>query len=166
MAIFIFSFCKPSMSLYLTEDAQIQDIIRMFNTNINGREKVIKALTVVKGVGMRMSEMLCKRAKIDTTLRAGEVPAEQMEMIAKILEAPMQHNIPEWFLNHQRDLADGNSYHLIGNQLEADFRLYLERAKRVRHIRGLRLLRGLKVHGQRTKSNGRRGKTMGVSKKK
>lgn len=154
------------MSLYLTDASQMQDIIRMFNTNIDGRAKVVKALTDIKGIGPRMAAMLCRRAGIDMALRAGAVEPAKLEMISKILESPLEHDIPGWFLNHQKDRVDGKSTHLIGNQLEADFRMYLEKAKRIKHVRGQRLLKGLKVNGQRTKSNGRRGKTVGVSKKK
>jgi small subunit ribosomal protein S13 len=38
--------------------------------------------------------------------------------------------------------------------------------KKIRAYRGLRHERGLKVRGQRTKSTGRRGSTVGVSRKK
>lgn len=154
------------MSLHFTETSQMQDIIRMFNTNINGRAKVIRALTGIKGIGLRISTLLCKKAGIDMSLRAGEVPQEQLDQIAVILADPQSYGIPEWLLNRQRDTFTGKSTQLIANQVEADYRLYLERAKRIKHNRGLRLLRGLKVNGQRLKSNGRKGKTMGVSKKK
>ncbi|KAI5171302.1 small subunit ribosomal protein S18e [Nematocida sp. LUAm3] len=154
------------MALRFTESAQMQDIIRMFNTNIDGRSGVVRALTGIKGIGMRISTLICKRAGIDTTLRAGQVEQEKLDMIGKILEKPMEYDIPAWFLNRQRDVITGETKQLIANQVEADYRLYLERAKRVKHTRGLRLLKGLKVNGQRTKSNGRKGKTVGVSKKK
>lgn len=154
------------MSLHFTESSQMQDIIRMFNTNINGRAKVARALTGIKGIGLRISSLLCKKAGIDMSLRAGEVPQEQLDKIGVILADPQSYGIPEWLLNRQRDTFTGKSVQLIANQVEADYRMYLERAKRIKHNRGLRLLRGLKVNGQRLKSNGRKGKTVGVSKKK
>lgn len=42
----------------------------------------------------------------------------------------------------------------------------MERLKKVRNHRGLRHFWGLKVKGQHTKSTGRTGKTLGVTKKK
>ena len=42
----------------------------------------------------------------------------------------------------------------------------LERLKKIRNHRGLRHYWGLRVRGQHTKTTGRRGKTVGVSKKK
>ncbi|EHY66532.1 small subunit ribosomal protein S18e [Nematocida ausubeli] len=154
------------MTLRFTESAQMQDIIRMYNTNINGRSTIIRSLTGIRGIGLRVSTLLCKKAGIDTTLRAGQVEQEKLDTISKILENPQSFGVPEWMLNRQKDPLTGEYKQLIANQVEADYRLYLERAKRVKHIRGLRLLKGLKVNGQRTKSNGRRGKTVGVSKKK
>ncbi|KAH9386140.1 small subunit ribosomal protein S18e [Nematocida major] len=154
------------MTLRFTESAQMQDIIRMYNTNINGRSTIVRSLTGIRGIGLRISNLICKKAEIDTSLRAGQVEQEKLSLISKILEAPQEFGIPVWMLNRQRDPQTGENKQLIANQVEADYRLYLERAKRLKHIRGLRLLKGLKVNGQRTKSNGRRGKTVGVSKKK
>ncbi|EIJ89646.1 small subunit ribosomal protein S18e [Nematocida parisii] len=154
------------MTLRFTESAQMQDIIRMYNTNINGRSTIIRSLTGIRGIGLRVSTLLCKKANIDTSLRAGQVEQEKLDVISKILESPQSYGVPDWMLNRQKDPLTGEYKQLIANQVEADYRLYLERAKRVKHIRGLRLLKGLKVNGQRTKSNGRRGKTVGVSKKK
>jgi small subunit ribosomal protein S18e len=54
----------------------------------------------------------------------------------------------------------------VTNGLETRLRENLERMKKVRKHRGLRHHWGLKVRGQRTKTTGRRGATMGVIKKK
>ncbi|KAI5190046.1 small subunit ribosomal protein S18e [Nematocida minor] len=154
------------MTLRFTESAQMQDIIRMYNTNINGRSTIVRSLTGIRGIGLRISTLICKIADIDMSLRAGQIEQEKLDQIAKILESPQSFGIPEWMLNKQRDPVSGETKQLIANQVEADYRMYLERAKRLKHVRGIRLLKGLKVNGQRTKSNGRRGKTVGVSKKK
>jgi len=154
------------MALRFTEAADMQDIIRIFSTNIDGRSKIVRALTGIKGIGLRVATLVCKKAGIDENLRAGEMDQKSYDAITKVLENPLEYNIPKWLLNRQHDLITGEYKQLIANQVEADYRLYLEKAKRVKHIRGLRLLKGLKVNGQRTKSNGRKGKTVGVSKKK
>ncbi|KAI5188607.1 small subunit ribosomal protein S18e [Nematocida sp. AWRm77] len=154
------------MSLRFTESAQMQDIIRMFNTNVDGRAKVIKALTGIKGLGFRIATLICKKAEIDTDLRAGQVEEEKLSKIAEILEDPLKYGIPVWFLNRQRDPITGKSTQNISTKVEADFRLYLERAKKIKYIKGLRVAAGLKANGQRTCANGRGGKTIGVSRKK
>ncbi len=52
------------------------------------------------------------------------------------------------------------------SQIDAKLRDDLERLKKIRNHRGLRHYWGLRVRGQHTKTTGRRGKTVGVSKKK
>ncbi len=54
----------------------------------------------------------------------------------------------------------------MANNLETKLRENLERLKKCRSNRGLRHYWGLKVRGQHTKTTGRRGATMGVTKKK
>ncbi|EPB75796.1 putative ribosomal protein S13p/S18e [Ancylostoma ceylanicum] len=50
----------------------------------------------------------------------------------------------------------------VDNKLRED----LERLKKIRLHRGLRHYWGLRVRGQHTKTTGRKGRTVGVSKKK
>jgi Ribosomal protein S13/S18 len=42
-----------------------QHILRILNTNIDGRIKVMYALTKVPGVGRRFSNLICKKAEVD-----------------------------------------------------------------------------------------------------
>jgi small subunit ribosomal protein S18e len=50
--------------------------------------------------------------------------------------------------------------------LDTKYREDLERLKKIKSHRGLRHYMGLKVKGQKTKSTGRTGRTLGVTKKK
>jgi len=50
--------------------------------------------------------------------------------------------------------------------LESKYREDFERMKKIRLHRGLRHYWGLRVRGQHTKTTGRKGRTVGVSKKK
>ncbi|KAF7682758.1 40S ribosomal protein S18 [Astathelohania contejeani] len=151
---------------FTAEPEKINHIIRMLNTNVDGTRRLNIALTDIRGVGRRFADMVCKRAGIDGTRRAGELSEEELNIIQSIITDPASVNIPEWAFNHRRDIVDGLSTHLVGNQIDADFRLHLERGKKIKHVRVCRLAAGLKVRGQRTKSNGRRGRTVGVSRKK
>lgn len=83
-----------------------------------------------------------------------------------IVQQPLQFHIPIWFLNRQKDIKDGKNKQMVANQWDAMLRDDLERLKKIRSHRGVRHYWGLKVRGQRTKTTGRRGKTVGVSKKK
>ncbi|ESP01163.1 hypothetical protein LOTGIDRAFT_176452 [Lottia gigantea] len=79
---------------------------------------------------------------------------------------PRQYKIPDWFLNRQRDIKDGKFSQILSNGLDNKLREDLERLKKIRAHRGLRHYWGLRVRGQRTKTTGRRGRTVGVAKKK
>lgn len=138
----------------------------MFNTNIDGRKQLLPALMLIKGMGRRFATAVIKKAKIDIHKRAGELSESEIQILTDVISNPQKVGIPEYFLNHQRDVTDGLSYHLIGNQLDANYRLSLEKGRKLGEMRVKRILSGLKVRGQRTKSNGRHGRIVGVSRKK
>lgn len=53
------------------------------------------------------------------------------------------------------------SMQVVSNSLDTKLREDLERLKKIRNHRGLRHYWGLRVRGQRTKTTGRRGRTVG-----
>jgi len=69
-------------------------------------------------------------------------------------------------LNRQKDFKTGKWSQLASNFLETALREDLERLKKIRAHRGIRHHWGHRVRGQRTKSTGRKGATVGVVKKK
>ena len=148
----------------LVSDNDFQHILRILNTNIDGRQKVMFAITSIKGVGRRFANVICKKAEIDMKKRAGELKPDEVERLVAIIQNPMQFKIPTWFLNRQKDWKTGKFSQVFANQLEAKLRDDLERLKRMRSHRGLRHYWGLKVRGQHTKTTGRKGRTVGCSK--
>nr|SVE74581.1 EOG090X0JV9 [Daphnia barbata] len=152
------------MSLVLPE--KFQHILRILNTNIDGKIKIMFAVTSIKGVGRRYANVVLKKADIDLTKRAGELSEEEVEKLITIMANPRQYKIPDWFLNRQKDIKDGKFSQVTSNMLENKLREDLERLKKIRAHRGLRHYWGLRVRGQHTKTTGRRGRTVGVSKKK
>lgn len=160
-----------------------QHIHRVLNTNIDGNRKVPFALTAIKGVGRRFSHICCRKAGVDITRRAGELTEEDLEKVTTVLLNPTQYKIPDWMLNRQKDIKDGKTsqvspythlvptwkadkLQVISTALESKLRDDLERMKKIRLHRGLRHYWGLRVRGQHTKTTGRKGRTVGVSKKK
>ncbi|EMD58707.1 hypothetical protein COCSADRAFT_165512 [Bipolaris sorokiniana ND90Pr] len=143
-----------------------QYIIRLLNTNVDGKQKVMYALTKITGVGRRYSNLVCKKADVDLTKRAGDLTSEELERIVTIIQNPLQYKIPSWFLNRQRDIVDGKNSQILANGVASKLREDLERLKKIRAHRGLRHYWGLRVRGQHSKTTGRRGRTVGVSKKK
>jgi small subunit ribosomal protein S18e len=82
------------------------------------------------------------------------------------MQNPGQYKIPDWCLNRQKDIRDGKYSQLLANLLDNKFREDIEGLKKIRANRGLRHYWGVRVRGQHTKTTGRRGRTVGVSKKK
>jgi small subunit ribosomal protein S18e len=107
-----------------------------------------------------------RNADQNSSFSAGELTTEELERIVTILQTPTQYKIPSWFLNRQRDITDGKDSQAVSNALDSKLRDDLERLKKIRSHRGLRHYWGLRVRGQHTKTTGRRGRTVGVSKKK
>jgi len=141
-------------------------ILRVLNTNVDGRHKVMYALTRIRGIGRRFANIVCKKAEVDLNKRAGELTEEEVESIKTIIATPRQFNIPDWFLNRQKDRQDGKYFQVVSNSLDTKLREDLERMKKMRLHRGLRHYWNIRVRGQHTKTTGRRGKTVGVGGKK
>lgn len=51
------------------DEKEFQHILRVLNSNIDGREKIMYALTAVKGIGRRFANIVCKKAEVDLNKR-------------------------------------------------------------------------------------------------
>ena len=51
--------------------------------------------------------MVLKKADIPLSKRAGELSEEEVDKIITIMQNPRQYKIPDWFLNRQKDVKDG-----------------------------------------------------------
>ena len=152
------------MAMMMGEDFQY--VLRILNTNVDGRQKVMYAMCAIKGIGRRLSCLICKKADIDLTKRAGELTNDEVDRIITIVQNPRQFKIPDWFLNRQKDKTDGKYSQVFANGLDFKLREDLDRLRKIRCHRGLRHYWGVRVRGQHTKTTGRRGKTVGVAKTK
>merc|ERR1712180_473361 len=160
------SYPSPSTNtskMSLVVPNQFQHILRVMNTNIDGKTKIMYAMTSIKGVGRRFSNICLKKADIDMNKRAGELSDEEVERLVTIMQNPRQYKIPDYYLNRPKD---GKYSQILANGLENKLREDLERLKKIKAHRGLRHYWGLRVRGQHTTSTGHKGKTVGVSKKK
>ena len=148
------------MSLQMTPD--FQHILRVLNTNIDGRRKVMFAMTKITGVGKRFSNLICKKAEIDVNRRAGTLTNEEIERLVAIISNPNHFKVPGWFVNRQKDRVSGKTTQVVVNGLIGKVREDLERLKKIRAHRGIRHYWGVRVRGQHTKTTGRRGRTVGM----
>merc|ERR1712166_1592970 len=143
--IYHLSLAKLHMSVVLKNANDFTHILRMQNTNVDGKVKVMFALRVIQGIGRRFANLVCKVANIDLNRRAGELNEAEMNKIADVIAKPLDYGIPKWFLNRQRCIKDGTYSQLISNMAATRFREDLERMKKMRLHRGLRHWWGIKV---------------------
>ena len=53
----------------LVFDGEFQHILRILNTNVDGTQNVVYAMTAIRGIGPRFSTLICKKADIDLNKR-------------------------------------------------------------------------------------------------
>ena len=53
----------------LVAEDSFQHILRVLNTNVDGKQKIVYAMTAIKGLGRRFSNVVCKKAEVDLTKR-------------------------------------------------------------------------------------------------
>ena len=140
-------------------------ILRMADTDMDGQKTLATALTAVRGVGPRTAIQICKNTGFDPASLAGHLSAEEQEALRVAIEGYAETD-PLWMLNRQRDLETGDELHLTGQQVSLTLEDDINRLRTMKCYRGVRHASGNKVRGQRGRSNGRGGLTLGVSRKK
>ncbi|KAI3460893.1 hypothetical protein Pfo_017556 [Paulownia fortunei] len=117
------------MSLVANEE--FQHILRVQNTNVDGKQKIMFALTSIKGIGRRFANIVCKKADVDMNKRAGELSNAEIDSLMVIVANPRQFKIPDWFLNRKKDYKDGKYSQVTSNALDMKLRDDLERLKKI-----------------------------------
>lgn len=148
----------------VSDNPNFRYIVRVANTDLDGRRRTGLALTGVPGVGLRIAEATCQLSGVDPHTYIGDLPEATVEAIEVTL-SDLPSKIPGWMTNEPRDYLGGQTFHHIGPDIETARRDSVNQMKMIRSYRGVRHERGQKVRGQRTRSNGRTGMAAGVLKK-
>lgn len=146
-------------------DEDFNYIVRMVNTDINGESNIVQGLTQIKGVGRHMATFIADTAGINRKIKFGNLPESEIEKLKEVLEN-LDEYAPAWMLNYQKDMYTGENIHLISSDVTSRLRDDINMMKMIRSYRGVRHEVGLKVRGQRSSSNGRKGLALGVSKRR
>ena len=141
-------------------------VVRLADTDLDGFRKVPYALTRIKGVGIRLGWAIARAAGIDPDKRVGFLSEDELKRIEAVLRDPLKFGIPNWMLNRRKDLETGKDLHLIGSDLEFRVKQDIEFMKSIKSWKGWRHSLGLKVRGQRTRTTGRTGRTVGVHRRR
>jgi small subunit ribosomal protein S13 len=145
---------------------EVKKIIRLADADLMGDVKLLSALRKVKGVSHSYANAVVKVLNLDPDRPVGGLSKEEMVKITEVLRNPTKHGIPTFLINRRNDHDTGEDRHLISSDIELVQSFDVKRLKKIKSYRGFRHSYGLKVRGQRTKSTGRKGSTVGVKRKK
>ena len=106
---------------------------RIAGVDLPRNKKIEVALTYIYGIGRMRSREILEELKIDSTVKAGELPDQQINDIKEYIEK----NMP------------------VEGDLRRQVSLSIKRLVDLGTYRGQRHKRGLPVRGQRTKTNAR-----------
>ena len=158
----------PSMGAGQTEE--IRGIVHLIGKDVKGQVPLSAALGQVKGVGIRLSvifaDIISRELSIPKDTPIGKLTEAQLDDVEKIVKDPLAKGVPVFLLNRRKDLETGKDIHISGSDVVFSMRNDIEREKTIYSWKGYRHAYGQKVRGQGTRTTGRKGLTMGVSKTK
>ncbi len=106
---------------------------RVIGIDIPDKKRLIISLTYIHGVGPQVAEKICKKLKLNVSMRARELTEEEIGRINALLQ----------------------SEYTVEGDLRRQVQNNIKRLISIHSYRGLRHRVGLPVRGQRTSSNAR-----------
>jgi small subunit ribosomal protein S13 len=149
----------------MAQEDDIKYFVRIGTTDLDGTKSVRVALTGIKGVGRHTSTVISRMANVDEYAQLGRIDDGSVNRLRKAVEE-YTTKIPSWMMNRPKDVYTGEAKHLIGVDVSLSKDEDINMMRKIRCYRGIRHETGQKVRGQRTKSTGRTGMTVGVKKKR
>ena len=154
----------------IKESEDFKGRLRIAGREINGHNTIEKALARIKGIGPSLAhslaQIIIKKLKVDENEKIGNLTDEQLDELEKMIYDPKKLGIPEWMLNRKKDPETGEDKHLLSSDLDFQKTLDVKGLIKIKAYRGVRHMYGLTSRGQRTKTSGRKGLTLGVQRKK
>lgn len=145
---------------------EIKHVVRLAGKDLDGTKKIHRALCQLKGVSFSFARAVAHAANLDPSKQLGTLTEEEISRLERVLQNPVEHGIPAWVLNRRMDPVTGKNTHLLELDVDLTVKADIGRERRIRSRRGIRHELGLPVRGQRTRTTGRKGMTIGVSRKK
>ncbi len=142
------------------QSKDFKHLVRIANTDVNGKKAVTLALRDIKGISFSYANAICAVAGVSKTEKAGDLSDSDVQKLDSTIKN-MADVVPEWLLNRRKDTSDGKTKHLISGELQFAQDNDIRMMKKIRSYKGIRHGFGLTVRGQRTRSNFRRNKGKG-----
>lgn len=106
---------------------------RIAGVNIPTNKRLMIALTYIYGIGPKIAQAICEKARVDPTLRVNKLGDDQIASLREVIDADYK----------------------VEGELRRDVAINVKRLMDLKTYRGLRHRKNLPVNGQRTKSNAR-----------
>jgi small subunit ribosomal protein S13 len=148
----------------MSEAQEFRHLVRISGRDLEGGKKLIIALSDLKGVGYSFANVITTKLSLDPRVRLGTLTDEQVKEIEAAIQSTTKSALPQWFYNRRNDPETGEAKQLLGSDLDFIQKNDIEDEKNIRSWKGVRHSLGLKVRGQRTRTTGRKGRTVGVRK--
>lgn len=148
----------------MSEASEFRHLVRISGKDLDGRKKLLVALSDLKGVGHNFANAIVSRLDLDPSVRLGTLTEEQVKGIEGTLQSIVKSALPKWYYNRRNDPETGEAKQLLGADLEFIQKGDIDDEKNIQSWKGVRHSLGLKVRGQRTRTTGRGGRTVGVRK--
>lgn len=150
-------------------DENMRHIVRIAGKDLDGTMPICMAIAEVKGVGSNLASSIARifvgKEGISGTMQLGKLTEAQSDELADIILNPMKYGVPVWQVNRRKSDKKEN-IHLTGHDLDYVVKTNIDIEKKARSYKGVRHSLGLTVRGQRTRTSGRKGTTIGVTRRK
>ncbi len=119
---------------------------RIANINIPDNKRLVISLTYIYGIGINLSQQICKIAEIDESVKVKNLTNENLVKLRELIE---------------------KEYKVEGD-LRKEINFNIKKKKDIKCYQGLRHINRLPVRGQNTHSNARtrKGKAVAIAGKK
>jgi len=148
----------------MSEASEFRHLVRISGRDLDGGKKLIIALSDLKGVGYSFANVITTRLSLDPRVRLGTLSEQQVKEVEDAIQSTSRGALPRWYYNRRNDPETGEAKQLLGSDLDFIQKNDIEDEKNIQSWKGVRHGLGLKVRGQRTRTTGRKGRTVGVRK--
>ncbi|MDV3243623.1 MAG: 30S ribosomal protein S13 [Nitrososphaerales archaeon] len=148
----------------MSTTTEFRHLVRIAGKDLEGNKKLIVALADIRGVGNNFAATVIKKLGIDPRVRLGTLSEDQVHDVERALQNAATSALPQWYYNRRKDPETGETKQLLGSDLDFVIKNDIDAERNVQSWKGVRHGLGLKVRGQRTRTTGRKGRTVGVRK--
>ncbi len=150
----------------MAETPSFKEILRIASVDIMGKKQLAYGLCKIRGVSFSYAYALCRLTGLSPSMKTGSLTDDQISKLNDALKRPESINMPSFMRNRQKDYTNGEDRHVVGPDRDFTKMNDISRLRKTKTYRGLRHAYKLPTRGQKTRSNFRKGSTLGVKRKK